>query len=668
MKMNQTHVREKTTRLMLALVVMSLALGALACGDEGTNDGDDGGGGVGEVRTGVVNIAPAQITFLEKAIGEEDIQSVTIRNTGTGRLGLNNITLHPEEDGSREITPHGEWPTSKNLAAGESLTLSVKWNPLDVHPDATRITMTTTDPGRQSVTIQVASPQLAPLIAAENTISFPRVPTGSTESRLTFVQNIGKAPLQVADILRTPVNKRDFKISYPDPAFPTDPTKDSETFAPRTLQPDESFQVRVSFTPESDAPSTASMIVYSNATNGDQFEVRLIGNAGTPCIQVGGGVAALPAVENNETYELNFGQSQIERTSTKTVRIDNCSRTNALTLNGITLTNTGMGVFDIATLPDGLADGPITIGPLDSVTFGVSYSPTNDMASMGQLRIASDDPVAADIGVRIIGTGTNNQCPVANASATVVGGGGRYDAVIDTIPLKTVQFSSEGSSDDSTQPLTYQWELTRVPVNSNGRITGPTTASPTLFLDLAGEYEVELTVYDSLGLASCNTSKVLIRAVPDEDIHVQLVWDTPSVTVNPENNGTDMDLHLLHPTGNWNTNPGDCHWQNRSPDWGIRNRADDNPSLDIDDTNGKGPENINLNNPESGAVYRVGVYYYADRGKGATYATVRIYLEGVVRYEKREKYMESDGLFWDVAAISWPSKQITPIDVIRNGF
>ena len=41
----------------------------------------------------------------------------------------------------------------------------------------------------------------------------------------------------------------------------------------------------------------------------------------------------------------------------------------------------------------------------------------------------------------------------------------------------------------------------------------------------------------------------------------------------------NLDLHLLHPRGAWDSAPWDCHWKNREPNWGDSGSAADDPSL-----------------------------------------------------------------------------------------
>ena len=160
----------------------------------------------------------------------------------------------------------------------------------------------------------------------------------------------------------------------------------------------------------------------------------------------------------------------------------------------------------------------------------------------------------------------------------------------------------------------------------------------------------------------------------DRDIHIELTWSTPNDPDESDEDGSDVDLHLLHPSGEyWNDDLWDCYYANESPDWGDPG-PEGNPSLDIDDTTGAGPENINLDAPEDtdslGAPYRVGVHYYSSedfelgRDFGASEALIRVYLAGVLEGEYRRELPRA-GNFWEVVAIFWTLQRTSVEEIDR---
>lgn len=646
---------------ILSIALMATCgLSLVACGDDAAKENNDNGP-IGTSNTGTISVSPGVVEFVSTEIGGQDLQSILVTNTGKGQLRVSKVTLTEDNaDNNREFFPGEGWASSFNLAPNESKELLLVWKPLDTTTDSGTLVFESNDPTNRNFTVNVNTPKLAPQIISPTVVQFPRVAAGTKQSQLTFIQNGGQAALQLKDIF-IELGGKGFEVSFPDDSNPLDPALDSTDWK-RSLAPNEQIPVRVSFAPSDDNPSSDKIIVRSNDPDEDNYEIRLLGNAGTPCIQlVGVSEVATPA--GDETHELNFGLSAIGNASNKTIQIQNCSRTEQLTVKSIVMTNDGGGVFAIKTdaLPMGVNEpGGAVIEPNQSAAFVVTYTPGKEEANTGRLIVESDDPVNSELRINALGVGSNNACPVARAEGTIVGGTGRPANAIDTIPLKTIQLSGLGSSDADGQVETYSWSLIKKPVDSTTRLSpSDAIAEPKLFLDLAGEYIVELTVYDKQGLASCDTSRVTILSNPDEDIHIQLVW---------ANNNTDVDVHYIHPFGRWNAPPYDIFWQNPTADWGMTGNSADDPSLDIDDTDGFGPENVNHDKPVSNENYRVGVHYFADNGQGATYATVRIYIEGALKVELRDQFLEKEGAFWDVGFITWPEKKFNPINRIYNGF
>src|SRR5690606_28223788 len=127
-----------------------------------------------------------------------------------------------------------------------------------------------------------------------------RVGPGTPESRVVMVQNIGRAALNIQNILQS--GHQAFSMTFPDPTAPTDTEKDTDQW-PTVVEPGEAFPLRVTFSPDDTEPAKAEIVFYSNDANEPQYTVELLGNSGAPCISV------------TDEDGINFGPSYISRTS-----------------------------------------------------------------------------------------------------------------------------------------------------------------------------------------------------------------------------------------------------------------------------------------------------------------------------------------------------------------
>ena len=75
---------------------------------------------------------------------------------------------------------------------------------------------------------------------------------------------------------------------------------------------------------------------------------------------------------------------------------------------------------------------------------------------------------------------------------------------------------------------------------------------------------------------------------------------------------------------------------------------------------------MNLDNPESGNCYGIGVHYFRE-AFGTAYPTIRIYVDGVLVDEMIGELRSTDD-FWDAARIHWPSRTIYRVDDYYEGF
>ena len=387
--------------------------------------------------------------------------------------------------------------------------------------------------------------------------------------------------------------------------------------APTTVEAGESAEIKVSCTPPQLTTYPATLSIYSNVE--EQF------NPTPVTLTCTGSDLPAPDIEL-DTLSMDFG----------------IVATNATLADWIEVRNVGDGPLTIADqVPSGsgaftvgLDLGGVVINPDALQLVPVTYTPTNEEGDHGAITFTSDDPDEPSVQVILLGNGggPDFEYPVADILCPT-----------SVAPRDIVTLDGRGSYDPAgNTPLTYEWTVTAVPDGSTAIETfTPATDIGYLQTDLAGTYIVTLQVENAVGLRSVPATCVM-DAIPEEQLHVELTWN---------GGGADLDLHLLNGAGTFYTNPDDCNWCNRTPDWGVVLDTTDDPRLDIDDQFGYGPENINLDDPADD-TYEVKVHYFIENGDEDVTATVHIYVFGTEEYTF-SKVMERNDV-WDVAQIRWP--------------
>ena len=183
---------------------------------------------------------------------------------------------------------------------------------------------------------------------------------------------------------------------------------------------------------------------------------------------------------------------------------------------------------------------------------------------------------------------------------------------------------------------------------------------------LSGSYKLHVKVQRPNG--EVHECEWIIR-VKSNGLRVELCWDTTG--------DVDLDLHLakVGTTSAW-TGTTACYYADckntgepsySMSSWGYPNTSNGyNPRLDIDNISTVGvPENINIDNPNGGDRFRVGVNFYGGTDYGGcdeyvykeTKPLVNVYCGGtlVATYGKTPQLSGFDypGEFWKVVEIQW---------------
>lgn len=587
-----------------------------------------------------------EVLFNPIAVGSTDTQFVQIENVGGSTLVVNGYTLSPSQ-GPFAI----EDLEGVTLEPGDQRTVRFTYTAESTDQVRGSVEIDTNG-GDPEVILRTTQPE-GLLDVSPNPVQFGRVAAGTCSSEEVTLLNRGNVAVDVESVL------------------PVDPTGEftlaegeAERF-PIQLAPSgqegSSTVVVVNYCPAEDNRDSSTLLVlwaYGDEAT-QESPIPMEANGAAPCI----------AVTHEEGF--SFGPSLISQTKSELFTITNCSGGD----NGENLIVTSLGFLDDPAVPlndnfglENLPAFPLELAPEEFSTFLVTYTPDQlDIADRTILSIVSNDEVKTPLDIEITGLGSNNACPNAVATCVVRGSGGLPSDELLVVPLDTLDCSGSASSDpDGGTIISYQWSVLSQPEGSTTTFDSANAVNSSFFVDIAGPYELQLDLVDDAGASACTPATINVQATYDEDISAQLVWTTPGDPDETDEglaSGSDVDLHFLNVSkGCWTRLPWDCHWRNKTPDWGTTGNAGDDPSLDIDDVNGAGPENINLDNPES-ATYRIGVNYYDDHGFGPSIVTIRIFIFGSIVLE-RTKELPSSNVFWVVADVTWPEGTITFIDQI----
>jgi len=161
----------------------------------------------------------------------------------------------------------------------------------------------------------------------------------------------------------------------------------------------------------------------------------------------------------------------------------------------------------------------------------VSPSFAVDMLGDYVIELFVTDSLGAQSVADQIVIGTFNASPVADA------GPGQT-----VHPRDMVTLDGSGSSDpEEDYPLTYSWQFTSKPEDSIAVLSDANTVSPSLTVDMLGDYVIELVVTDSLGAESAADQVVIdtFNAPPVADAGLDQVIIEIGTTVELDGTGSN---------------------------------------------------------------------------------------------------------------------------------
>jgi len=663
----ERECNDSRSRSMFAAVVacFAMAVGGLATGC--------GGDDIGAGNSGLIGVQPQGVQFSRVAIGETETKTLRIVNSGEGALRIFRLEFEPKEGSTIQDLKILDRPSDGfTVESGESRDLEIQFSPEEAgRPNSGIIELYNSDLGSRDedpLTVDVGALANSPRMdVSPETVRFPRIPAGEEDTREVTVQNIGDAPLKIYGKPKIS-GTSDFQVRNADESYPVtlEPIGEAEGPDEREAR---TFRFQVQYKPSRDGSDQGTLLIESNENPGATpespsiREVEVNANAESPCLLVDSAALNLGAVPlGGKTVE----PITVESCGSETLAIEDIELGNNSNKNEFSLNLESRDGND-----DGALDEPVRLENGERTSFLVEYSPQDAGTDEARVVIHSNDPAQREAEIDLVARGAEGQCPETEVWARIKGSnsGFRPSSPITAAPLDTIVLSGTESEDPDGQIVEYQWRVLEKPEDSTVRLQSAegdegNQAKREFRLLTAGDYKIGLKVKDNDGFSSCQEGVFEVRAIPNEKVHVELTWTNPEDPNEDDEDGSDVDVHMVKMgPGNWFEAPYDIYFRNPnnggSGGSGIWNP--ENPSLDIDDTEGRGPENIQMDDPANCQWYAVGVHYYEQKF-GTAYATIRIYINENLVFEKLNQPLQNGGEFWDVARIHWPTGRVYDAD------
>ncbi len=633
------------------LTLISLLVLVVGCGpeDEGPFKGTD---------AAAIPVSPSSRSCAQVKLGESATEDLLILNLSENPLKISTLELEARDGGSisdLKLLVADKLPIT--IPKRGEYVVQVEYKPKTETANKGRIRILANDPTYtkdKPLFVNVDTLYIRPhLDVSTGSVRFARMQPGNRSEQYVDVMNIGAAPLVLT---KAPVYSGggDFRIELPEASYPLT-LEPYDNLLAETSPEKYILKVKVVYTPEGANADQGEIQFASNDTRGSEDGIRKVevrANADAPCILVDG-------------LTRNMGQVPIGGSTVDIVTVSNCG-TQPLNVSAIKITENDdlfeldLGAWDVDT--NGVLVTPLVMAPGAEETFSVRFTPSAPGTERGKIVISSNDMVQPELEIDLVARGSDGVCPVADASATIKGVSSAPRKDLSAVPLQYIILDGRSSSDPDGNVVSYEWEVLKKPLGTIvtlgnvGNDTNPNRREFRLFT--AGEYQIGLHVIDNEGFRSCEQSVVTIQAIPNQKVHIELTWTNPSDPNESDSIGSDVDLHFVKlGPAEWFMSPYDIYYQNpnagKDPIWGP-----EEPSLDIDVTTGAGPENVTLDNPDNCQWYGIGVHYFRQQF-GTAYATIRVYINTVLVYERLHMAMTAGGQFWDVARIHWENGNAT---------
>jgi hypothetical protein len=457
------------------------------------------------------------------------------------------------------------------------------------------------------------------IIVEPDSIEYGTVGYLASEVAILTLSNRGRGPVEVYEITLEALPSQGFRVFLP-------------FWLPRTLDPGASRDVPVRFRPTVD---TFNPITYGNAVivQSDDPEA---GRIRVPLFGVG--TSGQQRCITFDRDVVDFGVIEPGESASETARLVNCGEV-AVSVDRLTVSGESSG---LTVAPAG--ELPVELSLDSELDVTLEYAPA--VAAPLSVVVSAESDSGDDGTIALLAAVAQPACPTArieaDGEADSLGPGDAFGRAGEAFA-----FSGTSSDDPAGGDLAFSWSVADLPggAESPGFTPNASAAQVELTPVDAGRYRVELVVTSlETGLDSCRPASATLDVYPAlPRYEIVVTW----------NNEADLDLHLLRSDdegnfGNFGTrnflNPNDAYWNNPLADFGRPDDVTDDAWHLIDDTDGLGPETVQLPELEADRDYLIGVNYAQRHGTESVEATVVVRVDG--DEEARYQQVMTESGFW----------------------
>ena len=323
-----------------------------------------------------IQVSNPDVRFLNTEVGSTRLRLVAISNLGNGGLDVRVLL----GEGTSPAFAILSEPTELLVAPGASLLVQLGFSPADPGLHTGSLVVESNDAEKPRVVVPLSGTGVVlprrEIEVTPNFVSFGATFTGFESSpRVFLIKSVGTVPLTVSRVVRGP-DSSEFSVT--------------ERTEPITLDPGQRLEITVTYRPIDEGADVGSVLVESDDLDEPQVVVTLLG--------IGSGEAS-PQVAVLPLYA-DFGETESGSSSTVEFQVDNVG-SDQMAVQRIYL---GEGTSGDFSLPEIL--GQATVNPGETLRLTVNFSPLDQGADSGTVRVETDDPDNPLVTISLLGRGT----------------------------------------------------------------------------------------------------------------------------------------------------------------------------------------------------------------------------------------------------------------------